>query len=161
MKTLLFVSMILFAGAAWSQDGSMMKKVEPSPGANGSMMKADSAMTDKSVFDIRGLGKQVIPFTTEVSAQQLAKTQTVVFYFAATWCPTCQTFYRDLKVNFVSIPGSVTLIYVNYDKAAELKKKYGVTSQHTFVSIDAGGQKKKVWNGNFTVSEFLKVAGQP
>ena len=138
-----------------AQDGTMMKADKPA--ADGTMMKAEPMM-DRSAYDLKGLGMQVVAFTTEAAAQALAKNSTVVYYFAATWCPTCQAMHADLKKNFDKIPKTVTLIYVNYDKSAELKKKYGVSTQHTFVTLGAMGEKKRVWNGSPTVAEFLKNA---
>ena len=107
---------------------------------------------------MKGLGSQVVAFTTEALARSLAKTQTVVYYFAATWCPDCQATYRDLKVNFTRLPANLTLVFVNYDKANELKKKYGITVQHTFVVIGPSGEKKKVFNGTTTVAEVVSAA---
>ena len=36
---------------------------------------------------------------------------------------------------------------VDYDKSAELKKKYGITVQDTFVQIGQMGDKLVIWNG--------------
>ena len=127
-------------------DGSMMKADQPAA-ADGSMMKAapgsaapkmmvsdtDKQMAvdpmDASAYNLKGLGKQVMAFSSEAAAEKLAKTQSVVYYFAATWCPDCQATYKDIKANFAKIPASVTILFVNYDKASDLKKKYGATKQ--------------------------------
>ncbi|OGG26589.1 hypothetical protein A3A64_01570 [Candidatus Gottesmanbacteria bacterium RIFCSPLOWO2_01_FULL_48_11] len=45
------------------------------------------------------------------------------------------------------IPQDVVLLKLNYDTATELKKKYGVTYQHTFVQVDAQGNKVTAWSG--------------
>lgn len=160
-KALLLLAAVVFSAAAYAQDGSMMKSDKPAE--DGAMMKADPAMKpepmmDKSAFDVKGLGPQVVAFTSEKDAQMLAKTQTVVYYFAATWCPTCRATHQDVQANFVKLPRDLTLVYVNYDKSADLKKKYGVTSQHTFVVIGQGGEKRKVWNGSMTVADIVKNA---
>jgi thioredoxin 1 len=41
----------------------------------------------------------------------------------------------------------ITVLVVNYDKARDLKEKYHITYQHTFVQIDGNGDKLAVWNG--------------
>ena len=41
----------------------------------------------------------------------------------------------------------ITVVVVNYDNAADLKKRFGVTTQHTYVQIDAEGGKVAIWNG--------------
>ena len=167
----------LVIGGAWAQadggsmmksdkpvpaDGTMMKSDKPAP-ADGTMMKAaDPAMfadpMDSSAYNIKPFGKQVVAFTSEMAAQALAKKQTVVYYFAATWCPDCQATYKDFQANFTKIPMNLTVVFVNYDKSSELKKKYGITMQHTFVVVGPMGEKKKVWSGPATVSDIVKNA---
>ena len=181
MKKALFVFLtISLTLAAWSQD-TMMKSDKPAP-TDGSMMKADTTKAagdtmmkstqpmmvsdadrkmsadpmDLSAYNLKGLGKQVVAFTTEKDAMMLAKTQTVVYFFAATWCPDCQATYKDLKANFSMLPMGFTLVFVNYDKAKELKTKYGITAQHTFVLVGPAGEKKKVWTGSTTVADLVK-----
>ena len=156
MKKALLVSVILsLTLSVWAQDGTMMKADNLSP-ADGSMMKAEPM--DASAYSLKGLGSQVVGFTSEMAAQNLAMKSTVVYYFAATWCPDCQVTYKDLKANFAKLPPNLTLVVVNYDKSSDLKKKYGVTMQHTFVVIGTKGEKKKVWNGPTMVSDLIKNA---
>jgi thiol-disulfide isomerase/thioredoxin len=170
------VAVVLLSTSLSAQDaGTMMKSDKPAP-ADGSMMKSDQSMSAKpmmvsdadrrmsadpmdiSMYNLKGLGKQVVAFTSEMAAQNLAKTQDVVYYFAATWCPDCQATYKDLKANFAMIPMNVTVVFVNYDKAGDLKMKYGITQQHTFVVIGPKGEKKSVWTGPTMVSDLVKKA---
>lgn len=65
---------------------------------------------------------------------------------AADWCPTCRVALNDINANGARM-NQITLVVVDYDKAADLKAKYGVTSQHTYVQIDARGGKLAIWNG--------------
>ena len=130
----------------------MMKSDRSGP-SDGRMMKADP-----SVYDLSGLGPQVVAFTTEADAQRLAKTQTVVYFFAATWCPTCQATYKDLQSHVRTIPSNLTLVFVNYDKSFDLKKKYGITVQHSYVVIGPQGEKRKTWSGSMTVADLLRNA---
>lgn len=145
----------LLALGAWAQDGTMMKSDKPASDA--SMMKSDRGRSDPSAYDLAGLGPQVVAFTTEKDAWDRARTQTVVYFFAATWCPTCQALYQDLRAHGQDLPPKVTLVFVNYDKSYDLKKKYGVTAQHTFVAVGPDGTNRKAWNGTSTVAEFLKA----
>jgi len=48
------------------------------------------------------------------------------------------------------------LLKVDYDKSTDLKRKYGVTYQHTFVQVDKGGHLLKKWSGTSTYDELLK-----
>jgi thiol-disulfide isomerase/thioredoxin len=133
---------------------SMMAKDAPKPGD--SMMMA--AAPTKPVFDLTGLSPGAIPFTTEAAAQALAVQKRVVYFFAASWCPTCRETYRDLKASAGSVPADLTIVVVDYDKEAALKSKYGVSYQHTFVSIGGAGEPKKVWSGSTTVADIVAKA---
>lgn len=74
----------------------------------------------------------------------------VVFFFDASWCPTC----KEAKQNFVDaagqFPKNLTIVDVDYDSNTELRQKYGVTVQHTFVQVDSRGNMIKKWSGSTT-----------
>lgn len=44
------------------------------------------------------------------------------------------------------IPDDVLILRADYDKEDELKQKYGVTLQHTFVVVDEKGNFIEKWN---------------
>ena len=69
-------------------------------------------------------------FTTLGDAKALAAQGPTVLFFAADWCPTCEAALRDINANGGKL-GDVTVVVVDYDTPAELKKRYGVTYQHT------------------------------
>jgi thioredoxin 1 len=45
------------------------------------------------------------------------------------------------------LPADVVVFKTDYDTEKELKKKYGITYQHTFVLVDNEGNSIKKWNG--------------
>jgi hypothetical protein len=49
----------------------------------------------------------------------------------------------------------VTILKTDYDKETELKKKYGVTYQHTLVQVDKSGNMIKKWSGGGTLDNLL------
>lgn len=72
-------------------------------------------------------------------------TQSVLF-FSAAWCPSCVAADKGFSAeNELAIDADI--LKVDYDNSADLKKMYGVTSQHTFVLVDAEGNmiKKMAW----------------
>lgn len=75
------------------------------------------------------------------------KDKTKVIYFFAAWCPTCKVANRDITENQNKIPENVVIIKTDYDTEKELKKKYNVTYQHTFVIVDDQGNEVTKWNG--------------
>lgn len=80
----------------------------------------------------------------------------VVLFFHAPWCPHCKATDADILKNLSSIPSNVTILKVDYDSSGELKNKYGVTYQHTFVQVNSGGDKLKLWAGSATLNDILK-----
>jgi len=144
-------TIILAAGAlaaALVAASSLSARGKPETGVmekeGGAMMSAQAA-EQKSPRFAPSEGKKVI-FTTLGDAQALAAGGPVVLFFAADWCPTCIAALRDINANGGEL-GAITVVIVDYDKAGELKSRYGVTSQHTFVQIDSKGTRLAAWNG--------------
>jgi thiol-disulfide isomerase/thioredoxin len=62
-----------------------------------------------------------------------------VLFFHAPWCPQCRSIEQGIKTD--GVPAGWTVIKVDYDSNQELRKKYGVTQQTTFVKVDGDGKK--------------------
>ena len=78
---------------------------------------------------------------------------TVILFFNATWCPTCVAANKNF--NGSTPPDGLTVLKVDYDDSTDLKRKYGVTYQHTFVQVDKTGKLIKKWNGSKTYDELI------
>jgi pentapeptide MXKDX repeat protein len=78
----------------------------------------------------------------------------IVLFFAASWCPSCKTADKNLKDN--TIPEGLTVLKLDYDSNKDLKKKYEVTSQHTFVEVDNKWNMIKKWSGSRDSEWILK-----
>jgi thiol-disulfide isomerase/thioredoxin len=91
------------------------------------------------------------------SADKIARAETgdVVLFFHASWCPSCRGLNSSIESNLKSIPEGVTILKTNYDKETELKKKYGVTYQHTLVQVDKDGNMIKKWSGGGSLDNLL------
>ena len=109
-------------------------------------------------------GQTVIRGTRYVAyskpAFDLAANKKRVLYFYANWCPICRPIDTEFKENMNKIPQDVVVIRVNYNDSdtdadeKNLAKQYEITYQHTFVQIDAQGNKIALWNGG-GLSELL------
>lgn len=44
------------------------------------------------------------------------------------------------------IPAGVTMIKTDFDNSTDLRQKYGVTSQYSFVQVDNNGDKTAQWS---------------
>lgn len=71
--------------------------------------------------------------------------QKVVLFFHAPWCPYCKAADTAFKAGTDKISSGVTILKTDYDTQKELKNKYGVTYQHTFVQIDTQGNQVAKW----------------
>ncbi|MBP9667309.1 thioredoxin family protein [Candidatus Saccharibacteria bacterium] len=70
----------------------------------------------------------------------------VVYFFHAPWCPTCKSIDTAVAADTSKIPSGVAIVKTDYDSATELRQKYGVTQQYTFVQVDKDGNEVKQWS---------------
>lgn len=80
----------------------------------------------------------------------------VVYFFHANWCPDCRATEESLTKD--GVPDGLTVVKVDYDTATDLKAKYGVTQQHTFVLIDKDGMSTKKFTGAKSGAAILAMA---
>ncbi|MDQ6985223.1 MAG: thioredoxin family protein [Candidatus Dojkabacteria bacterium] len=78
-----------------------------------------------------------------------------VIFFSASWCATCHEAKENFKNNLSKIPGNLTIYEADIDRFKDLKKKYGVTVQHTYVQVDKNGKELNQWIGSNTINEVL------
>jgi len=78
----------------------------------------------------------------------------VVLFFNANWCSTCKIARDNIESDLDSIPSNLAIVVVDFDKETDLRKKYGVTIQHTFVQIDKDGNQLTKWSGSVTAEEI-------
>lgn len=154
-------------GAGQKDDGggAMMQKDDAMKPAGDAMKPAGDAMMAKDdmakgFYDLAGLGPGVGYYAGEEATAKAATMdgRKTVYFFAASWCPTCKATYEDIRKNAASIPADLRIVFVNYDTEKDLKMKYGVTYQHTFVVSDDMGKAVKVWSGTATVAEIVAKA---
>lgn len=93
---------------------------------------------------------------TDYSMAQLTDNTNIIF-FAAAWCPSCQTLDKDITNNLENIPTNLTILKANYDSEQDLRIKYGVTIQHTLVQVDKDGNELNKWNGLYNLSTLKDV----
>jgi thiol-disulfide isomerase/thioredoxin len=76
-----------------------------------------------------------------------AKDKKRVLFFYANWCPTCRPVDKEINEKVQQIPEDTVVFKVDYDTEDELKEKYVITYQHTFVYVDETGAEISKWNG--------------
>ena len=144
--TALSVAILVIAG------GTSAYSAEPSP---------KSSQLSKEAMKKEAMKKEAAKMGTikgsysEYEASKLSNAEhgTVILFFNASWCPTCVAANKNF--NGSTPPDGLTLLKVDFDDSTNLKRKYGVTYQHTFVQVDKTGKLLKKWNGSKTYDELI------
>lgn len=127
------------------EEMAMMEKEKMSADKN-AMIKTDSPTPTASGQDAmmkkEGIYKD---YSSQTVTSEQAAGQKVVLFFHASWCPTCKAADNAFKANTGKIPAGVTVLKTDYDNSKDLKTKYGITTQHTFVQIDSEGNMITKW----------------
>jgi thiol-disulfide isomerase/thioredoxin len=76
---------------------------------------------------------------------ELFESANKVYFFHASWCPICQSIDKELQNDPTKVPNGVTIIKTDFDKFTDLRQKYGVTTQYTFVQVDANDAQVAKW----------------
>lgn len=133
--------------------------------AYASSFSRDGAVSDKKIDDLSAI-KSVETGKDEMmkagsyeaySPEKIARAETgdVVLFFHASWCPSCRGLSSDIEKNLSAIPEGLSILKADYDKESELKKKYGITYQHTLVQVDKDGNLIKKWSGSPKFSDII------
>ncbi len=76
-----------------------------------------------------------------------------ILFFHAPWCSTCKA--ADSAISSGTIPDDVLILKTDFDTSTDLRKQYGVTTQHTFVQVDSDGNKITSWVGDNRLDDIL------
>ncbi|MEN9561202.1 MAG: hypothetical protein RIQ56_475 [Candidatus Parcubacteria bacterium] len=154
-----------------SADGSQVlpvaeKMMKEESGAEEGAMSGDSMMASdsemKKTADVMIKEDAMMPAADSLPGSYKAyspelvamadKGYSVVLFFHAPWCPTCKKIESEIQAK--TIPNGIQILKVDYDTASELKKKYGVTYQHTFVHVSGNGELLHKWGDVFTLQDL-------
>ena len=139
-------------------DTDMMAPSDSMKGSGDAMMSSDmSYETLKKTHRLADtkMGMQLrsaassgmkVMYSGLMAAEGLAAKDPTVLFFSADWCPYCQADLKDINANGARL-GKTNVVVVDYDKSTDLRKKYGVTQQDTYVQIGGMGEKIAIWNG--------------
>ncbi len=135
-------------GKVTKKDGSTFTLTDgQSMWTDGSFVKAEAMMKDESMNANSALASRYIDYSSDNLAKATADNGKAIIWFAAlAWCPSCQAADRDFKAHFDKVPKDVTIMKIDYDTAKELKQKYAITVQDTFIQIDSKGSEIVRWN---------------
>lgn len=97
-----------------------------------------------------------VPYESFVTSGDKYSDSKVVLFFNAVWCSTCQQARENIEASIGEIPEDLVIVVVDFDSSIELRKKYGVTVQHTFIEIDSAGEPLGKWSGSVTVDQIVE-----
>jgi thiol-disulfide isomerase/thioredoxin len=133
--------------ASCASAGPITKSTEP----DSSMSETPSA--SETTTEAAG---NYMPYESFVTSGDKYSDSKVVLFFNAVWCSTCQQARENIEASLGQIPKDLAIVVVDFDDSIELRKKYGVTVQHTFIEIDSAGEPLGKWSGSVTVDQIVE-----
>lgn len=143
-----------------SEDVMMEKEVSETmeESQEAMMEKSEEAMMEKeeTVMQEKAMEKQVIAAGTfaNYTPELVGKSDNTVVFFYAAWCPSCVALEKAITSG--TVPVGTTILKADFDTSLDLRKQYGVTSQHTLVQIDANGEMIRKWAGGNTLESIIE-----
>lgn len=126
------------------------EQVNTLPAAN----ETETVSPEVSDIEVASTGVY-LPYSAEAIATSDA--EHILLSFSATWCPSCRALDADITKNADSIPKGVEIYKVDYDTSAELKRKYGVTTQHSIIEINKNGEAQSPISHPATLNAVIKT----
>ncbi len=130
-----------------SPDATTADAVAPTPSGS---TPATAAATSSEAAALVGVYLSKADYAQQATSRAGSK---VVYFFHAPWCPTCRATEKAIARD--GVPAGLTLVKVDFDSETDLRKTYGVTTQHTFVQIDESGAELAKWTGSIGGVEIL------
>lgn len=96
-----------------------------------------------------------LPYSADAVATSNA--DRILLFFHATWCPSCKALDADIVKNAGTIPDGVAIYKVDYDTSTELKRKYGVTTQHSIIEINKSGEAQSSISHPLTLNAVIST----
>ena len=122
--------------------------------ATGTESSPPSAEASASADQVFASTAGYITYETYLASPENYADSEVVLFFNAYWCTTCKAARDSFEASIQDIPENLTIVLANFDEDTELRKKYGVIVQHTFIHVDSEGNDLQRWYGSTLVSEI-------
>ena len=146
MNTKTFI-LILTLGIFFGFLLTFFNKSEPAEESVENKIEVRAPTSDVSYEQVPADENQKYVNYSEENLQKAQIEGRTVLFFHAKWCPTCKAAEKDITENITELPEDITILKVDYDTETELKDKYAITYQHTFVQIDEEGNELAKWAG--------------
>lgn len=145
------LAVLIGVGAFWG-----WKKLQSKKTTNVAEAPAAQTVSKEQKQEVAKRPGEYVPYDAAKLAE--ASDGKVILFFCAKWSKTCKMLDSDFKANTAKFPNNFTILYVDYDKSAALKKQYQVPFEDTFVQVDAGGAMINKWSGSEDLAEVIALA---
>lgn len=122
------------------KDGEAMEKTDAV------MEKKDGDVMEKSDEAMMKKTEAYVTLAEFDAHKESYDSQKKVYFFHASWCPICKSIDEDISSDPTQIPSGTTFIKTDFDTSTDLRQKYGVTTQYTFVQVDNEGNEVDQWS---------------
>jgi thiol-disulfide isomerase/thioredoxin len=151
LKVLTF-GLITLLLASCASAGPVATSTQPDTSMSDTPRMSDTPSASETTSKAAG---DYIPYASFATSGDKFSDSKVVLFFNAAWCSTCQQARENIEASLGQIPENLVIVVVDFDNSIELRKKYGVTVQHTFIEIDSAGEVLGKWSGSITVDQIV------
>ena len=103
--------------------------------------RAAAEKREEETTQMAEASNRYVDYTPEAFAA--STTPNNIISFDADWCYVCDAIEENILAG--EIPEDLTIFKANFDDEIDLRKKYGVTSQTTFVQVTPAGDEITKW----------------
>ena len=125
-------------------EDAMTNEEEQNKEASSEENSMDKEMSEEDKMNMREEGDNIYWYN-QYSEDKLSSSNTNILFFHATWCPSCKVLDDNLTTS--EIPKNINILKVDYDNSSDLRKKYWIVIQHSFVQVDENWNMIKKWVG--------------
>lgn len=126
-----------------TEDEAMTKKEEAAAMEKDKISKEGDSLDKDAAMSKQGSYVTLTDYDKDPSKYADSKK---VYFFHASWCPICKDIDEEINADMSKIPAGVTMIKTDFDNSTDLRQKYGVTTQYTFVQVDSDGNETAQWS---------------
>jgi thiol-disulfide isomerase/thioredoxin len=141
------------AGSSTGSPASAGTATSSAPAASPSTSASASTSASSPAPAARG---SYIDYSAYAANPQMYAAGKVVLFFHAGWCPKCKETDDNLTADPSSLPAGLTVVKADFDTETDLRQKYGVGVQHTFVQVDRDGNELRTWTGTYTGEDIAR-----
>lgn len=156
IKNILFITIILISSLALGGCfHNQQQQLTPDKSTQTTQSGKSGGSQNETVQPAVNTLQNYVEYTPTIVVESAGQGKKVVLFFHAPWCPYCKAAEADILNRIDEIPENIIIVKTDYDTYSDLKKKYGITYQHTFVQVDAQGNQITIWNGG-DLDEIIK-----